>query len=110
MSDPARFSGSAASNAYRTVRVSGSKFRVSGMLPVSKAESSPDRAAPSNAATLVDTYVKEGRTYPIGDHTEMWVCNNGAYGKRYTLIKVQSLPTLTQAMLLSEYGIVKEVG
>ncbi len=102
MSDSARFSGSPASNAYRTVRVSGSKYRVSGMLPVSKAENSPDRAAPSNAATLVDTYVKEGRTYPIGDHTEMWICNNGAYGKRYTLIKVQSLPTLTQDCFITK--------
>ena len=80
---------------YTTARVRGNNYRVTSIAPVSEGVSAQGSTASSATAVLVDTYVKEGRTYPAGAHTEMWVCNNGTYGKRYTLVKVQSLPVLT---------------
>lgn len=85
MSNSISMIGSGSSENYSTARVSGNHYRVTSILPVSESGNTPESTASSATATLVNTHVKEGRATPIGEHTEMWVCNNGTYGKRYTL-------------------------
>ena len=85
---------------YSTYRISGNRYRVISRaghedMPASKMLASgtvSDNA--SVTAVVSDTYVKKNSTQDYSGQSENWICNNGTYGTRYTLIKVENLPVL----------------
>lgn len=85
---------------YNTYRISGNRYRVISRaghedMPASRLLASgtvSDNA--SVTAVVSDTYVKKNSTQDYSGQSENWICNNGTYGTRYTLIKVENLPAL----------------